>query len=34
MIFRYLFKTVLAGLIVKLLGRVFPLLRRLFRLWR
>jgi hypothetical protein len=34
LILRYLVKTVLLGAVVKLLGRFFPVLLRLFRLWR
>lgn len=33
-ILRYLFKTVILGLVIKLLGRFFPILLRLLRLWR
>ena len=32
MLLRYLFKSVLVGLIAKLLGRFFPILLRLLRL--
>jgi hypothetical protein len=31
---RYIFRTVVLGLIVKVLGRFFPILLRLLRLWR
>jgi hypothetical protein len=31
---RYVFKTVILGLIIKVLGRFFPILLRLLRLWR
>jgi hypothetical protein len=31
---RFLFRTVLLGAVVKLLGRFFPILLRLLRLWR
>jgi hypothetical protein len=34
LVLRFLFRSVLGGLIVKLLGRFFPILRRLLRLWR
>lgn len=33
-ILRYLFKTVILAAIVKLLGRFFPILLRILRLWR
>lgn len=31
---RYIFKTVVLGFVIKLLGRFFPILLRLLRLWR
>jgi len=31
---RYVFKTVILGLVIKVLGRFFPILLRLLRLWR
>jgi hypothetical protein len=31
---RYLLKTVILGWVIKLLGRFFPVLLRLLRLWR
>ena len=34
MILRYLFKTVFLGLLVKMLGKFFPILMRFIRLWR
>jgi hypothetical protein len=34
LLLRYFFKTVVLGFIVKLLGRFFPILLRLLRLWR
>lgn len=34
-LFRFIFKTVLLGLVTKALGRFFPIVLRLFRmLWR
>lgn len=33
-VLRYLLQTVVFGFIVKLLGRSFPILLRLLRLWR
>lgn len=34
MMLRFLFKTLVLGLLTKLLGAFFPLLRRLLLLWR
>lgn len=34
LVLRFLFRTVLMSLIVKLLGGFAPILRRLIRLWR
>jgi len=34
LVLQFLFRTVLAGLILKLLGGFAPILRRLIRLWR
>jgi hypothetical protein len=34
LVLRFLFRTVLVGLIMKLLGGFAPILRRLLRLWR
>jgi len=31
---RYVFQTVVLGFVIKLLGRFFPILLRLLRLWR
>lgn len=31
---RYVFQTVVLGFIIKVLGRFFPILLRLLRLWR
>jgi len=33
-LFRFLIKTVILGWVVKFLGRFFPILLRLARLWR
>lgn len=31
---RYVFQTVVLGFVIKVLGRFFPILLRLLRLWR
>jgi hypothetical protein len=34
LVLRFLFRTVVAGFVMKLLGRFFPILLRALRLWR
>jgi hypothetical protein len=34
LLLRYFFKTVILGLVIKILGRFWPSLLRIFRLWR
>lgn len=34
LLLRFLFRTLISGLVIKLLGKFFPILLRFLRLWR